>query len=96
MLNLSLTSYFEKEGRCEENVCVTVYWGQSNLKLIAESCNVTLCSKRPIKFVVHTCMLMNVVKTLNTHTVMDLQVTILIWGDIETIGDSCRKLLVQF
>lgn len=39
---------------------------------------------------------MNVEKTLNTYTVMDSQVAILIWGDLETIVDSPRKLLVQF
>lgn len=48
------------------------------------------------KIHMHTCILMNVEKTLNTYTVMDSQVSILIWGDLETIVDSPRKLLVQF
>lgn len=39
---------------------------------------------------------MNVEKTLNTHAVMDSQVAILSWEDLETIVDSPRKLLVQF
>lgn len=39
---------------------------------------------------------MNVEKTLNTYTVMDSHVAILIWEDLETIVDSPRKLLVQF
>lgn len=35
-------------------------------------------------------------KSLNTRKVVDSQVTILIWGDLETTVESPMKLSVQF